>query len=422
MAAAAFFIKKNSTRSLRKAMSGEKETKVVATLHKDGLYAIVVDAENYDEAEKEADAYAIRKKFLAESKLNVASAGTKSTVFAKKGAVNGPKEPKSEASTSGAIDGGQADSTSMANASKDSASTGGPSTSANVEQTKKGDAETGNDGEDDDDHDHEGEAPPKKYTPSVFIDVVFKNKQLPLPLQGGLVQQGANSKAKTAALFEENTKLITDAKIEKATWVILPSIDTPTDGDEYYTDSNGSGKTIPEKAKAIVVVLSMFFFVPPANMKDQSTRVNVPIFVCNAPAPDFKGHTFFKDATHGRDRIRDFVNDTFYRIAAFVKRMNKEETTIELIALPYIGGKHDRSDQPDEYSYSEPLQEFGTAGKRKQRTRDIAKTNMTVTKRPWAKARRKNRNLQAHQRKPSRMQRSRMMNIPNGSRPNGSER
>lgn len=346
-------------------MPSEKKTKVVATLHKGDLYAIVVNADDSSEAEQEADAYAKRENILTKSNPNVASEEPKPTVIAKKGAVNVPKKTKSEASTSGASDGVKVNSTSKANASTDSAHTGVTSTAVDGKKKKKDDAETGNDGEDGDDHDQEGEAPPKKYTPSVFIDVVFKNKQLPLPLQGGLVKQGANSKEKTAALFEENTQRITDAKIEKATWVILPAIDTPTDGDEYYTDSNGSGKTIPEKAKAIVVVLSMFFFVPPANMKQQSTRVNVPIFVCNAPAPDFKSHTFFKDSKNGRDRIRDFVNDTFYRIAAFVKRMNQEETKIELIALPYIGGKHDRSDQPDEYSYSEPIQNFGVTGKKK---------------------------------------------------------
>jgi hypothetical protein len=353
MAAAAFFIKKNSTRSLRKAMSGEKEAqqtkrRVVATLHNDGLYAIVVDAENANEAEEKADAFAKSKRILTTSKPNVASEETESTVFAKKGAASGTKKTKSEASTSGASDGGNNDWTSKANASTDSAHTGVPSTAVDGKKKKKDDNDDATDDGDESDtseqqhaegvhlEKEEPDAPPE-YTVAEFLSKYKPTKSGDRPLQGSA---SAGQIKQNKAVFEENLKNLGN---EIATWVVLPKSTVTSGSDLDYSDGTIGDKGIQPRARAVVVVRSTLFFVPDDNENKSRKKMKESILVCNVPVANFTNKFFKKQQGSGIDRnkVKNFVDGTFKLIAAFVENYNseKQDAKIQFIAMPYFGGK-----------------------------------------------------------------------------------
>ena len=384
MAAAAFFIKKNSTRSLKKAMSSGKETKntkVVATLHKDGLYAIVVDAENYAEAKKEADAYA-NKNILTKSKPTVASAGTEHTGVSQNGAANGKQKPK--LSTSGASDGGNknltiTDSAGSENASKGSSSTGDPPTSASkiVAGKKKKNAATDDDdeSEDEDDYTHEehieaGDHEKKEtaYTVKQFLDDFTKhNPKKSKPLLGNAPVSNTNSQI--IDMFNLNNDNLGK---KKAAWVILPQTGTHSPDHLKYTLVVGTkANSINLAAKAVVVVRSSTFFVPVNDASTSRKRIDKQILVCNAPIPDFSEYGFFKQGTPqvmDKDKIEQYIDETIARIAAFVRRFNEddvEDKKIELIAVPYMGGSKKRlSVRNNTITYDDDDPHFGANGKK----------------------------------------------------------
>jgi hypothetical protein len=337
MAAAAFFIKKNSTRSLRKAMSGEKEAKVVATLRKGDLYAIVVDADNYDDALAKADAYAKRENILAESKPKAASAETKLTEVAKKKdaakttkpdevGVNG-KHGTSESDDPDGDEDVKKHGTGVADANGDqSGDTNGAGAVADSELAD----------------DHETKVP---YEPSQFLADEYKNKNKPFARGSG------DNDKKIAQLLVSNKRDLISLG-GKCAWLVFPvkMREKLSNSNKKYWGSRDKNSTdVP-----LVIVRSAWFYTKAATQVDQR------IMVCNTPIYEVDSKNFYGAAA--------FYKSIFTRIKNFVNWHNDDnddssKKKIDTIALPFLGANYagvlkrewyETEDESDEEPEPEP--------------------------------------------------------------------